>query len=114
MASVLNRTTKEVLPSVNTPDYSPKDWIINPDLTAVNGFPSKYWIITGDVVTLMSDVERAAVDAAEATTADADKAAKLAADVADALTESAKTESPAKTATDQERIRALEFKVFGG
>jgi len=30
MANVLNRTTFEYRESVNTPDYSPADWIINP------------------------------------------------------------------------------------
>ena len=63
MASALNRTTKQYLTSVNTPDYPVADWIIDPDLSAVVGFPSIYWVITGDVVTLMTQVERDAVDA---------------------------------------------------
>jgi len=66
MANVLNRTTKEYRRSVNDPEYSPVDWIINPDLSAVAGFPSEYWVIAGDVVTLMSKAERDAVDAAAA------------------------------------------------
>lgn len=65
MANVLHRTTKQYFQSVNTPDYPTIDWIINPDLSAVTGFDSKYWIITGDVVTLMSQAERDAVDAAD-------------------------------------------------
>lgn len=64
MASVLNRTTKEYRDSVNTPDFPALDWIINPDLSAVRGFDSRYWIITGDAVSLMSPAERADVDAA--------------------------------------------------
>ena len=60
---VLNRTTKQLLVSVNTPDYPYADWIPDPDLTAVNGYPSKYWIITGDIVTLMDQTQRDAVDA---------------------------------------------------
>lgn len=64
MAAVLNRATKEYLKSVNTPDYG-VDWIINPDLSAVVGHPSKYWVITGDVVTLMDLAARDAVDAQE-------------------------------------------------
>lgn len=63
MSSVLNRTTKQYLASVNTPDYPTAQWIIEPDLSAVVGFDSRYWTITGDVVTLMSPAERAAVDA---------------------------------------------------
>ena len=64
MANVLNRTTKQFLVSVNTPDFPVGQWIIEPDLSAVAGFSSIYWIITGDMVTLMSQPERDAVDAA--------------------------------------------------
>lgn len=65
MANVLNRTTKEFLRSVNEPDYPIEEWIISPDLSAVEGFDSRYWIITGDVVSLMDQAARDAVDAAE-------------------------------------------------
>ena len=65
MASVLNRSTKAFHASVNTPDFPVQDWIIGPDLTAVIGFDSKYWIITGDVVTLMDQAARDVVDTAE-------------------------------------------------
>jgi hypothetical protein len=64
MAAVLNRTTKAFITSANTPDYPIAEWIINPDLSAVEGFPSQYWIITGDIVTLMDQAQRDAVDAA--------------------------------------------------
>ena len=41
------------------------DWIHAPDLDAVTGFPdTKYWIVTGDVVSLMSQAARDALDAA--------------------------------------------------
>jgi hypothetical protein len=40
------------------------NWIFKPDLSAVTGFPPKYWIIAGDVVTLMDSAARDAVDAA--------------------------------------------------
>ena len=66
MANVLHRTTKQYLTSVNTPDFPVLDWILNPDLSAVTGFASKYWSISGDTVTLMGQAERDAVDAAEA------------------------------------------------
>lgn len=65
MADVLNRTTREFLRSVHEPNYPVEDWIINPDLEAVTGFDSKYWIVTGDAVTLMGQSARDAVDAAE-------------------------------------------------
>lgn len=66
MATVVHRTTKELRRSVNTPDFDVADWIINPDLSAVRGQPSKYWVITGDSVTLMDQAARDVVDAAEA------------------------------------------------
>ena len=69
MANVLNRTTKQYLESVNTPDYPTQDWIINPDLSAVTGYAPKYWIITGNVVTLMDQTSRDAVDAADTSAA---------------------------------------------
>jgi hypothetical protein len=65
MANVLNRTTKEFRGSVNTPDFSTADWIINPDLSAVIGFASKYWTITGDVVTLQNQAQRDVTDDVE-------------------------------------------------
>ena len=64
MASVLNRTTKESRTSAHTPDFPVADWIINPDLTAVAGQPTIYWVITGDVVSLASVGEQATIDAA--------------------------------------------------
>lgn len=45
MATVLNRETKQVLHSVNTPEYPIAEWVINPDLSQVQGVPSKYWVI---------------------------------------------------------------------
>ncbi len=64
MATVLNRTNKQLVTSANTVEYPPEDWIIEPDLSAVVGQPSKYWTVTGDVVSLMSQGQRDAVDAA--------------------------------------------------
>lgn len=79
MATVLHRTTKRLLRSVNTPDYSVDDWIVNPDLSAVAGQPARYWAITGDVVSLMDQAARDQVDAdvAQAAT-DADRTAEKA------------------------------------
>lgn len=64
MAAVLNRTMKQYIASANTPDYPAAEWIINPDMAAVVGYPPQYWVITGDVVSLMNQTERDAVDAA--------------------------------------------------
>jgi hypothetical protein len=65
MSTVLNRTTRQLIVSANTPDYPLAQWIIEPNLSAVVGFGSKYWVITGDAVTLMSQAQRDAVDAAD-------------------------------------------------
>lgn len=63
MADVLHRTTKQLLLSVNTPDYSTADWIRNPDLSAVSAVPTIYWKITGDVVSEMNQSEKDTEDA---------------------------------------------------
>lgn len=65
MANVLSRATPHVyLRSVNDPDYPGADWIHNPDLSAVAGYETRYWVVTGDVVSLMGQGARDAVDAA--------------------------------------------------
>lgn len=66
MSNVLNRTTKQYLISVSTPDYPDVDWIVNPDLSSVIGIAQKYWKISGDSVSEMTSEEKAVVDAAEA------------------------------------------------
>ncbi len=58
MANVLNRTTMELLYSVNTPDYPVEDWIQGPDLSAVDGVPKEDWVIDGDTVRSMTDSEK--------------------------------------------------------
>lgn len=67
MAHVLNRTTKEYIRSAHTPDYPVEDWIHKPDLSAVMTSPEvpvKYWKITGDVISEMSQAEKDAYDVA--------------------------------------------------
>jgi len=63
MANALNRNTLEHKRSVHSPDFDPTDWIINPNLLAVTGVPKKYWRISGDTVSEMTQVEKDAVDA---------------------------------------------------
>lgn len=66
MPDWLHRTTKDMFFSV-PPDRLPEpavNYIESPDLSAVSGWSSIYWTITGDVVTLMSQAERDVVDAA--------------------------------------------------
>ena len=65
MPNYLHRTTRQYLRSVSTPDLQEPvaNYIQDPDVSAVIGFPNRYWIITGDVVTLMDQAARDVVDA---------------------------------------------------
>lgn len=65
MATVLHRITKQMIPSANTIEHPVQDWIIEPNLSAVAGFASKYWMINGDTVSLLDQAGRDAVDLAE-------------------------------------------------
>ena len=65
MGNFLHRTTKQYLQS-----FSPNDlpeplanYIEEPDLSAVEGVPNRYWIITGDVVSEMDQTAKDALDA---------------------------------------------------
>lgn len=66
MASVIHRTTLAFLASVNTPDYPEPEWKHAPDMTAVEGVPSRYWKwdAEADRPVPMTDAERAALGAA--------------------------------------------------
>lgn len=63
----LHRTTKELLSSVAEADLQEPatNYIEDPDLSAVLAQPIKYWVITGDTVSLMSQSEMDTVDANE-------------------------------------------------
>lgn len=90
MANVLNRTTKQFIRSANTPDFNPADWIVDPNLAAVAGQPTRYWLIAGDVVSLM------------------DAAAQTVVDDAIAVAKDTAEKDAAKTSIDLERVvRAL-------
>jgi hypothetical protein len=75
MASVIHKTDRDSsgaliqLFSVNTPDYSTNDWVINPDLSAVQGVEKKYWKVTGNSVVEMNTGEKSTVDSNELTAA---------------------------------------------
>ena len=65
MPNFLHRTDDIYLKSIPATEL-PEDisnYIQDPDLSAVDGFFIIYWVITGDVVTLMSLSERDTVDA---------------------------------------------------
>lgn len=65
MPAYLNRLTLTYRKSVSEPEITdPENWIKDPDLSAVVDLPSRYWKLTGDVVSAMTQPERDAVDAA--------------------------------------------------
>lgn len=67
MPDYLHRTTKQYLQSISPNDLPELEanYIYMPDLSAVEGVPNKYWKITGDVVSEMSQAEKDVVDAQE-------------------------------------------------
>ena len=78
MANVINRKTKEYLKSINTPDYSENEWIINPILPDCD---SSEWIIKKDSVRETTQEEKDAKEVAkiinEANTASTERQAVL-------------------------------------
>lgn len=87
MAAVLHRTTLEYRGRAHSPDFPVADWVggINPDgtptappdLTPVAGVDKKYWKLTGNTLSEMTQPEKDAVDAAEAVAATAAKEADI-------------------------------------
>ena len=65
MGTVINRTTKKLYRSVNTPDYPTDEWIQNPDLSNVNDVSQLYWKLVGDDVVEMDQSEKDAIDEAQ-------------------------------------------------
>ena len=55
MSNVLNKHTKQYLRSVNTPDFSPDEWLINPILPNCD---QKFWLIEGDTIREMTQEEK--------------------------------------------------------
>jgi len=77
MSNVLHRTTKQYRRSVNTPDFPTSDWIINPNLSSVQNVPVKYWKITDDTVSEMSQAEKDSADVASLPAAKIQKLAQV-------------------------------------
>lgn len=63
MADVINRITKEYKKSVNTPDYSESEWIINPDF--IPDCKLKYMVIDDNTIREMTIEEKTIVDYVE-------------------------------------------------
>ncbi len=66
MPAWLHRTDKNLLRSVASADLpeAQANYIEEPNLSAVADQPVKYWVITGDVVSLANQTARDAIDAA--------------------------------------------------
>lgn len=65
MATVVNRTTFQIINSANTPDYDPLLWLINPpglDTLLSAAVSVRYWKVVGDDLAEMTQVEKDAVD----------------------------------------------------
>lgn len=62
MADVMNRTTGQLLRSVNTPDFPVEEWVINPDLTLLETVPLRYVKLVGDLLVAMTTEEQLVVD----------------------------------------------------
>ena len=67
MPAWIHRTNKTYIKSVASADLpeAPANYIEDPDLSTVAGQPSKYWVISGDTVSLADQATRDAIDAAE-------------------------------------------------
>ena len=66
MPNVLHRTTFEYRSSVDLSELPEPvgNYVVGPDLGPVAGEPSRYWILTGDVLSVMDAGAKAVVDAA--------------------------------------------------
>lgn len=60
MSLVVSRSTGNIIPFANTPDYPPDQWLINPTLP--EGVAWKYLKVVGDAVVEMTAEEKDAID----------------------------------------------------
>jgi len=104
-ADVLNRDSKVFLKSVHTPDYPVKQWIVNPDLSAVQGYAVKYWKIKGDIVLPMTVEE---IQLQDAITAQAGLTKQAASALKESYYQSAMAKLKALNLT-QDELNALGF-----
>ncbi len=60
MATWIHKTTLQVMPSVGSSELSGdlSDWIKNPDLSTVAGVPEKFWKLTGNTLSEMTQAEK--------------------------------------------------------
>jgi hypothetical protein len=61
MANVLNKSTFEYKKSVNTTEYLDGNWLINPDLSEVEGVETRFWKLVDSNVVEMTEEEKESV-----------------------------------------------------
>lgn len=65
MANILHIATMTTIPSQHYADYLSPEFLIDPDLSAVEGVPTKYWKVVDGTVVSMSNEEILVIDTAE-------------------------------------------------
>lgn len=113
MADVLHRTTRELLRSVNTPDYPAVDWIANPDLSAVAGLPAWQWIIEGDTIRPPTASELAAIESANLPAVKAERIAAIDAKTAAIVTSGVEVAPGSRVSTSLAATQNLQNLVLG-
>ena len=66
MPLYVHRTTFQVLPSTSPASLAEPEanYVQDPDLSPVSGFPARYWSLLGDIFSLVDQAARDAIDAA--------------------------------------------------
>ena len=82
MATVVNKETFQVIPSVNTPEYNTSEWLINPDIPEA---PKRHWKVSGSSLTLKSASAIATADAEYLSQVKLDKKSALQSQLEDAV-----------------------------
>ena len=59
MSIVVHKITLQVKYSVNTPEYDPTEWLIDPDIPDA---PKRYWIVEGDDLREATEEEKGPID----------------------------------------------------
>src|ERR1039458_1166368 len=59
MGAILNRSSLQYIEFVNTPDYDPTIWVIDPDLSAVVDVSPMFWFInSNDSISEMTSTQK--------------------------------------------------------
>jgi hypothetical protein len=60
--NALHRTQFDYLEGVELDDYPVEIWVHNPNMTPVEGVLKRYWQLTGDTLSVMSQAQKEALD----------------------------------------------------